>query len=920
MQSRSSQSLNIDILVAHTRFAHLNRDRIPSPLPQPPTFVSVGPSSDPESPYLSDADMSSESAPPELIPAAGSRSPERVLSSPIGSQPPSPAPARPLAPAPSASLFGHPPGPAIPTVPLVAQPNAELNASASVAPAVTAAPRSASARAPQVPAFRGTEDEDAHAWLPSFTSAMMLNGINENNPVIFDYFRLAMSGVAQSWFMSLSPNYDSDRATMMEIARRNNSGQAISEERMRQIEIEARPMVLRDFALLRSAFLERFAPDIRVQAAQIQLMALNIRQFESVTELYEKMERLWSKCKPAPAESVKIEKFYNAIKYKPGYVTEIMSKKPVTVAQAFLIALAREAGEAMEAGLNGVPSYPNRGRDRDERVRNNPTRDRDRGYNNYYGSQARNSSGFRSSSVNAVGQDEFITRQEFSLAMNRVRDEMGSLTTKVDRMVSLLENRDRPGPRSAMAPSDSRGRERTCFVCNKTGHFANECPNNPDRNRGGRRGNDRRDRDRRGNSNAIGHGTGDDERTDDVDDQDFERKSAQEEERDEEYYPSDHDIEEKYEHDVINVTVNTAIEDVNVGGAQTSSSSHNGINAVSSARVQRPPANLDPESAEPVSKPLSAKTKLAGAVDANAVIDTGAGLTLMASRVFDKLPEAARGRLVPAGKRFRLTAANGQSLSKRGIVQLPLEFDEVKIKPLRFIVIDNLANDILIGNDHLRNPKLFGDINVARGTVQYLGNATPQVLQAQALAVATSTTSTSKPAAVKAQTGAAADGSSSAPMRASSDRKPRHKPRETNPEHAIGSVRLLKNVVIAPRSEITIPAAETKVRGVGHFRDSYVQPRRARFGSKYQHPVIVLDKHPALKASVRVVHTLCDVTDQLLDGSAGVPLHLANPTNQPITLRRNTRVAVAEALDRKQIGATNSVFPSERIDPVHSSH
>jgi hypothetical protein len=154
------------------------------------------------------------------------------------------------------------------------------------------------------------------------------------------------------------------------------------------------------------------------------------------------------------------------------------------------------------------------------------------------------------------------------------------------------------------------------------------------------------------------------------------------------------------------------------------------------------------------------------------------------------------------------------------------------------------------------------------------------------------------------------------------NRKPKREMNVKNPNHIIGSVRLLEKITIEPRSELTIPSRSTKVKGVGHFRDSYVAPRKKQLGQRYSDPTLVIDKYQGLKAPVRIINSLSEVSDALLSGQIGVPIHLANPSNQPVTLRSGTKIAMIEAVDQSCTstfngGNLNSLFPRNNDNHDH---
>ena len=427
----------------------------------------------------------------------------------------------------------------------------------------------------------------------------------------------------------------------------------------------------------------------------------------------------------------------------------------------------------------------------------------------------------------------------------------------------------------------------TCYRCRRQGHIASECPERPVDGRGGNRNSSNANSNRRAGTNAITSGDARDEfpEVTNTNDPDYYPSGEENEENERD---DDYDSEFKYS-SVVNVEF----------------CSMAGINVIENKSTQEPPnskssvsrRNVEEKSTRPirytitaggVSNPLWATAKLAGIEKVKAIFDTGSGITLLSWSVFKRLPEYIRTLLEPADYQFDLSSATGTPMNQKGFVALSLSVGMVEIKPIWFGVIENLANDLLIGNDVLSQKELFGGISVGNQEIEYFGNGIKEIIQVSS--------SKKTPGPEKKD---------------SSERKSGRRLKETNPHHVIGSVRLINSLSIPARSEIVIPAKETKVKGIGHFRDSYVFPRQAKLGEKFKLPILLVEKHPALKGAVSVINSVNGVTDELLKGETGVSLHLSNMTNNPIRLRSGTKVAVIEAADERESATVNSIFPSE---------
>jgi len=127
----------------------------------------------------------------------------------------------------------------------------------------------------KVPSFKGTDSEDVLMWFSSFTSVMSLNGINERNPLIFYYFRLALSDAALHWICEYMNKYEENRQVLISMACNNLgllSSCLLPVEELKRIEEQAKPLILKDFGKLKETFIKRFAPKICSSIAELSLI------------------------------------------------------------------------------------------------------------------------------------------------------------------------------------------------------------------------------------------------------------------------------------------------------------------------------------------------------------------------------------------------------------------------------------------------------------------------------------------------------------------------------------------------------------------------------------------------------------------------------------------------------------------------
>ena len=142
----------------------------------------------------------------------------------------------------------------------------------------------------RVPSFKGTDSEDVSMWFSSFTSVMSLNGINERNPLIFYYFRSALSDAALYWLCKFINQYEKNCQVLITMACNNLgllSSCLLPVEELKRIEEQAKPLILKDFGKLKETFIKRFAPKICSSIAELSLINNRENQCNSIIELNE---------------------------------------------------------------------------------------------------------------------------------------------------------------------------------------------------------------------------------------------------------------------------------------------------------------------------------------------------------------------------------------------------------------------------------------------------------------------------------------------------------------------------------------------------------------------------------------------------------------------------------------------------------
>jgi hypothetical protein len=247
-------------------------------------------------------------------------------------------------------------------------------------------------------------------------------------------------------------------------------------------------------------------------------------------------------------------------------------------------------------------------------------------------------------------------------------------------------------------------------------------------------------------------------------------------------------------------------------------------------------------------------------------------------------------------------AAVGSELQKVGMIDLHLCVASITLRPMTFIVVRNLSNEVILGNDELSKAHMFGGLNVARKTLEYLGNGTQQVIPLEnnkmsRVGTVTGTKGSAgtmkpkgpigigAPISKSNRSGTTATGNSKVPtVRQLKDAK--------NPLKFmdVGAVMTIGEHTIGPHAELLLNSTSS-------MRIPSMKQFQSTVGDKASSAIFVTTVHPNFRRlPVGVANTVTDSSNAILRGRKGVHLHLVNRTDRPVKIKHNTLIAHVEAM------------------------
>jgi hypothetical protein len=253
---------------------------------------------------------------------------------------------------------------------------------------------------------------------------------------------------------------------------------------------------------------------------------------------------------------------------------------------------------------------------------------------------------------------------------------------------------------------------------------------------------------------------------------------------------------------------------------------------------------------------MKVQAEIAG-IKTSISIDCGADYTLIDLKEFATLPMEVKETLKPIVDNVQLRCANGGELHQTGSVKVPVKLAGVDVGRLTFRVVKDLKSGILIGKDMLK--LYFGNINVHENTIEFKGK------------------DRSKSIIIKCNNSKA-----------------------IGKDKVVGSLYLTTKHRIPPNSQYV--TSDTRITGLGSFRDNYVSPLKAKEMKSYTAPILLVESgYVGTTKTVKIAPILAVADDDLLNKKRRMPIVLYNKSNQPITLKSGTRIGRIEAVHNSEV-------------------
>lgn len=737
-------------------------------------------------------------------------------------------------------------------------------------------------------------------FLTEFEDIMKLNSIDINDikSDVLAYFKLALTDTARSWMETFSKE---KAANYMHLTKFYRTAQRIADTEPLKAEVQvdlenqSLPPELASYAALKASFLKRFKSDTDDNHTLLAIINCKASQFQSIDAYTSQMEKLFNACPTALSSETKYSNYLSNCDLE-GYRQHMVAER---LPEKTYVALHNRA-KAYENGLL-MEGSGRRIRERSSLYNNYSNINRTAGPRPFNGTDRRGNVNAIGNGINNVQRDmnqfarvrdqnysmmdgmkkEISTQAETALTrvmegQNHFFKELNStlktMTNQLQELkVAVTDNRRTSGTNNyrggGNAGSFSRGNGRRfnptggnrgnakCFICGSVDHLSPNCPN------------------KRSTQNNINTDNDYSELYDNQDDQDDESYDQPEfhqetsntinEANHDQYY---YDDEQKYASQSVS-TINikyptdapivSSSGQINVANSNRSSTQSTPIRAVP-AQVK---ATIDQ-------------------VLFTAIIDSGAGCSLLSHSAFKQLPNHIQRLLLPPNIKIdpEVSSATGAPMEKLGSIEVPLVLDRTIIKPIRFVVARDLVNDILIGNDALCNEQHFGPIDIANGRLLYKGNGKREFVQLVTRLVSKPKTGIPTPTNGKELLSLPNDGD------------------------IIGTLLVIGNHTIPAQGELVLGGNQsntTRVKGLGYFRDSYIKNQRHLLRSKYQPPSLLVERNPNFNSSISVINSVCVADDGLLNGQRSIPLHLFNRTNQSIRIKDGTKIGNVHLVQSK---------------------
>jgi hypothetical protein len=708
-----------------------------------------------------------------------------------------------------------------------------------------------SQRGPKVhfPTFQGGGKDRGRAgtFIDDFEAALGLNKVLTSSTEAVQWFRLSLKDTAKQWYQgSVHDTFAEDlkqwKVTLVD-AQRRSKDDSKSDPEVIALEKKINNCPIENYIKLKELFLKRFVDKNDQSCAMMDIMTVKLSDFDSVTEFHEMMEDLFSRVEGGISESSKLEKWITNCDVE-GFKAHIWERTPVDYMDAYHYAKNKETAMKLEGVWRPYREPPTNSRPGPRGNTYNSSRNRNNvnaimpfdnsSNNNNYSQQSNHG---HQQSMQPFRDPRERDRQATLLdsvdsKLNAISDSFAKTTAVLTEAITKLTmtlNRqsrrnggDRDGDRppsstpsrsSPYTPRDTK--DMTCYTCNKKGHISSNCP-------------DKKTPSRSGKVNSV----------------------------QEEYYSDEDQGQGKYSgdsEDEIIIGNNTNLIDIK-WRSESISSITSTPSSVPSSREETDEKIVKTKSS-PLYMPASITHQGKPISQVKVIVDTGSGISIVSLDVLKRseLVSTILPQMMPLTNEFNpsLTGASvGSELQKSGMIRLSLRVGSIAFKPITFMVVSNLANDIILGNDELCNPQLFGNVNVGQKTIDYMGGGRRQVIPLQLIGGDQPSISKSVRTKVKVI--------------------------------QVGALTLTDDTRIPPRGQVLVNAKEeAHIQGLRTFtKMSDNDPQTS---------VLVSRPHANLSSSsLSIINVVCD-TDN-------VKFMIHNDSDKAVRIQRKTPIAMIEAV------------------------
>jgi hypothetical protein len=279
-----------------------------------------------------------------------------------------------------------------------------------------------------------------------------------------------------------------------------------------------------------------------------------------------------------------------------------------------------------------------------------------------------------------------------------------------------------------------------------------------------------------------------------------------------------------------------------------------------------------------------------------AIVDPGAGATLMSKQRYTRLPKELRKSMNPLDSKFdrSFSSASNGKLIPIGTIGLELIVENTTLRTIEFVVVKNLFCDALIGTDVLSDQEMFGPLDLPNRCLIYQKDgellSLPLVVTLEELNYESKKLGGTK-------TNYKRRGSRSANTVEDSEDL------EESMYH-FGSISVTRDIEIPPSVvhggkketvELEVSPPLVEIKGLKYFQSN--------FPDKVENPpagILSISRHSDFNSAVHVMESKSRIEKSFLKGQKSMSLKFLNSSSQPIRVPAGTKVAKVDIMWKSQ--------------------